>query len=196
MGLNTHFGQEDEPAWEIDFAKAGDSAGIEEVRRQAWIETYPDPTVGLTLEDINSLPFGSQEKLVKWEQSIEGQGEGKRIWVARENEKVVGFAVAERAPEKHELNAIYVLPTHHGRGIGKALMQSALAWLGNDRDAVVWVFSHNKDAIGFYRKNQFEESGETSSLDINGKPIPDLEMIRKGQGFTETKSEGTPPAIF
>ena len=65
MGLNTHFGQEDEPAWEIDFAKAGDSAGIEEVRRQAWIETYPDPTVGLTLEDINSLPFGSQEKLVK-----------------------------------------------------------------------------------------------------------------------------------
>jgi len=196
MSLDSNGGREEEPGWKIDLAKAGDGPGIEEVRKQAWMATYPDPAVDLTLDDIKSLPFGSPEKLVKWEQSIEGQGEEKCIWVAREEEQIVGFSVAERMDEKHEVCAIYVLPAHHGLGIGKTLMQSSLAWLGNERDIIVWVFSHNKDAIKFYRKFGFQESGRTSALDVNGKAIPDLEMLKKAEGSGGTASAGSPPEIF
>ena len=99
----------------------------------------------------------------------------------REHQKVIGYAVAERTPEKHELRAIYVLSSHHGKNVGKALMDAALEWLGPERDVLVWVFSHNARAINFYKKHGFTETGKQSTLNVNGKDIPDLEMIRKHQ---------------
>ena len=97
MGINSYTSSEEEPKWEIGVARSGDGAGIEEVRRLAWIETYPDPGVGLTLDDINSVPFGSHEKLARWEQSIESQGEEKHIWIAREDQRIVVAHVRQAA---------------------------------------------------------------------------------------------------
>ena len=166
---------------EVELAMAGDGQEIAAVQKQGWLATYPDPSIGLTREDIEAVKIDAPEKLVKWEKAIEDQGEGKRIWVAREGGKIIGYSVAEKTPEVHELRAIYVLPEHHGKNVGKILMDAALEWLGNERDVVVWVFTHNKRAIAFYRKCGFQESGKTSSWAVNSKPIPDLEMIRKAQ---------------
>ena len=181
MGTETNREIEPECTWQIDRARPGDGRGIEQVRKEAWIATYPDPGVGLTLEDIMTVQFDSPEKLAKWDTKIEGQGNDNRIWVVRENETIIGFAVAQKTEAKHELNAIYISPSHHRKGIGQALMHAVLEWLGDDRDIVVWVFSHNAGAISFYRKNLFQETGKTSLLPINGKDIPDLEMIRTGK---------------
>lgn len=179
MPLEHEYGKEHEPLWRIEFAEPGDSAGITAVQREAWLAMYPDSTIGLTREDIEAVGLGSPERLQKWERRIEEQGEGKRIWRAREGSEIIGFSVAGKTPERHELQAIYVLPAHHGKKVGKALMDTAIAWLGNDRDVCVWVFTHNKKAIEFYGKYGFRKSGKNSSLAINGKAIPDLEMVRK-----------------
>ncbi len=166
---------------ETGFAKPGDSKGIAAVQKAGWLATYPDPVIGLTREDIETKTFDSEEQLQKWELAIEEQNDNsKRIWVARQDKKIIGYSVATKEGATNELKAIYVLPEYHGQSIGKPLMELALEWLG-DKDVSVWVFTHNKRAIGFYRKHGFVESGKTSTWAINGKEIPDLEMIRKAR---------------
>lgn len=188
MGLDTAGGQEEEPQLEIGFAKAGDGAGIAAVQKQGWLTAYPDPSIGLTREDIETIPFGSSEQLAKWEKRIEDQGEGRRIWVAREEGKIIGFSVAAKTPDVHELQAIYVLPTYHGKNVGKALMDASMTWLGNECEVVVWLFTHNKRAAAFYRKYGFSESGKEATLEVNGKQIPDFEMVKKMEKPVDTNS--------
>ncbi len=172
--------RETEPQWTIEPARPGDSAGIVAVQKEAWLATYPDEKVGLTRQDIESVKLDTPEKLQSYERSIEEQGEGKQMWVAREDDEIIGYCIAEKTDKVHEVRAIYVHPDHQGKKVGKALMNTALEWLGPERDVCVWVFSHNKNAIEFYRSRGFvETTGEPSFLMVNGKPIPDLEMVKK-----------------
>jgi len=170
---------ENEPNWEIGFAKPGDGAGIAEVQKTGWLATYPDPSIGFTKEDIDSLQLESPERIAKWESGIENQNEGKGIWVVRGEDKIIGYAVGEKTPEKQELKALYALPRYRGKKVGKALMDNTLVWFDPTRDIVVWVFSHNNTAINFYNRYDFEKSGNIDAPEINGKNIPILEMIRK-----------------
>jgi ribosomal protein S18 acetylase RimI-like enzyme len=53
-----------------------------------------------------------------------------------------------------EIYAIYILPQHHRRGIGRALIQ---AWTANMRQAgfnsaLVWALADNMPAINFYQR--------------------------------------------
>ena len=170
--------RETDPHWKVEPAQPGDSAEIADVQRAGWVATYPDPAVGLSKEEIASIDFATPEKLAMWEESIEQQDDRKRIWVVRDNGKLIGYTVAEKRPDGHELCAIYVLPAYHGQGVGKILMNEASAWLGNESNISVWVFSHNTSAIQFYQKCGFAASGKTASLKVNGKDIPDLEMVK------------------
>lgn len=163
---------------EVADAKPGDSQGIASVQKSGWLATYPSVDVGLTREDIEANDFDSPKKLQQWEAKICNRGETKRIWVARRHVKIIGFSVACKGNEKNELEAIYVLPEYHGRGVGGALMNKALSWLGTKMDIAVWLFSHNEKAINFYRKYHFRKSGKISTWPVNGKEIPELEMIK------------------
>ena len=60
-----------------------------------------------------------------------------------------------------ELQKLYVALAHHGRGVANELMRQALASLGRDRLAVVWlsVYSENPRAIAFYKKWGFHIVG-------------------------------------
>jgi ribosomal protein S18 acetylase RimI-like enzyme len=65
-----------------------------------------------------------------------------------------------------ELQRFYVAPAHHGRGVADALMRQALASLGRDRLAAVWlsVYSENSRAIAFYKKWGFHVVGTQEVL--------------------------------
>ncbi len=58
-----------------------------------------------------------------------------------------------------EIATFYVQPRHQGRGIGKALLQSALA----QTDAPPWLTTNaeNTPAIAFYKANGFTIVGQT-----------------------------------
>ena len=85
-------------------------------------------------------------------------GDRRGAWVAEAAGFVRGFAVAGPARDDDlptrtgEVYAIYLEPAWFGRGIGRPLMERALAHLrsaGFDRCAV-WVFAENARARRFY----------------------------------------------
>lgn len=80
----------------------------------------------------------------------------------------VGFMLCDGA----HLEALFVDPTCHGRGIGRALVKHALA---GQPDLSVDVNAQNHQAAGFYHRLGFVEIGR-SPLDSAGRPYPIIHL--------------------
>ena len=70
-------------------------------------------------------------------------------WVAEVDGDVMGFIALMGS----EVGAIFLQPSHHGKGIGKALMDKAQSLHGN---LEVEVFKENTIGRNFYSKYGFE----------------------------------------
>ncbi|PLP61250.1 GNAT family N-acetyltransferase [Mesorhizobium loti] len=81
---------------------------------------------------------------------------------------LLGFAGLDGA----NLEMLFVDPTHHGRGIGKLLIDHAVA-------LKVDVNEQNPGALAFYLKCGFTQVGR-SELDGSGKPFPLLHLAQLG----------------
>ncbi|UFS67404.1 acetyltransferase [Paracoccus denitrificans] len=66
------------------------------------------------------------------------------------------------------LEALFIDPDHHGRGMGAALIRAALA---DHPDLTTDVNEQNPKALGFYERIGFERTGR-SSCDGQGRPYP------------------------
>lgn len=66
---------------------------------------------------------------------------------------------------------LYVLASHHGSGVGAALLQQVL---DASRPASLWVADPNPRAQAFYRKNGFERDG---SVKVEGG-VREVRMVR------------------
>ncbi|WP_338864703.1 GNAT family N-acetyltransferase [Myxococcus stipitatus] len=76
------------------------------------------------------------------------------------------------ADDKVEM--LFVDPAQHGQGIGRALLEDAVA-----RGArAVDVNEQNPRAVGFYLRMGFVQQGR-SELDASGKPFPILHLVKK-----------------
>jgi len=92
------------------------------------------------------------------------------LWLAFAEEEPVGYANAgpcrlphpEVQPRHGELYRLYVSQDQHGRGVGRHLMEIALAWLTRDYPGPLWlgVWSGNLRAQAFYAHYGFEKAGE------------------------------------
>jgi ribosomal protein S18 acetylase RimI-like enzyme len=85
-------------------------------------------------------------------------------------------------PETGEVLAIYVDPHHHGRGAGRALMDTAVAALRERGVAEVrlWVLEENTPARRFYERYGFAADGERHFFQVqppDGAPV-DLPEVR------------------
>lgn len=94
----------------------------------------------------------------------------RQTWVAEETGVLVGYAVAGEADLPHpavdaaagQLHRLYVIPTHHRVGLGRQLMETALAWLqehGRTR-VFIGVWEGNARARAFYARYGFHPVGE------------------------------------
>ena len=65
----------------------------------------------------------------------------KRVWVAEAGANVVGFVAVELHPETSmgEIHMLAVDPDYQGGGLGTALTEFALAWMGDAGMAVAMV---------------------------------------------------------
>jgi putative acetyltransferase len=75
-----------------------------------------------------------------------------------------------------KIDALFVHPSCHGLGIGRALVAHGASLTG---DLSVDVNEQNAGACAFYQKLGFRQIGR-SPLDDSGKPFPILHLERRG----------------
>ena len=88
------------------------------------------------------------------------------IYVAEEDEKIVGFITGEILPKKEwytvqlgTINNLYVLEDYRHKGIGKQLMQTMINGFKEKgiETFELYAFSNNVDALKFYEKLGFKK---------------------------------------
>ncbi len=95
------------------------------------------------------------------------------IWLAFEGQQLVGVSTCQISGENGyqgwgEIISLYLRPTFWRQGIGRQLMQKALAslWELECRDVYLWVLVDNNRARGFYEKMGFQPSSDIRACRI------------------------------
>jgi ribosomal protein S18 acetylase RimI-like enzyme len=163
-----------------------DVYGIREVQKVTWLKTYPNREEGITVEDIKEKfkideTSEGKKKIEEKKKKYEDRNSG--IWVAEDKGKIIGFCMAIRETKHNRIEAIYVLPAYQGKGLGTQLIERAFSWLGEKKNIMINVARYNKQAIGFYKKFGFVETGRAGALDSaarlpSGKFIPEIELVK------------------
>lgn len=169
----------------INQASSNEAREITEVFYQTWLATYPDDIIGVTEDDIRHFykdPL-TDEGVKKMADNIATMPANKKLWVAKEGDKIVGVCRVTKSKDGNKLNALYVLPAYQGRGIGKKLCQQAFQFLGSDQDIFLGVAIYNDQALGFYKKLGFVDTGRRFSEERfrmkSGALIQEMEMVLK-----------------
>jgi ribosomal protein S18 acetylase RimI-like enzyme len=128
-----------------------------------------------SLEENRSIPY--------FERSMDTS----KIMVAKQQGKIVGYVQygsvlipeANASPEDREIGRLYVDTDLQGRGIGRQLMDLALAdpEVTAAPNVFLQVWDQNHGAIALYESYGFETSGVTQ-FELAGKPAQDLIMVR------------------
>jgi len=134
-------------------ADVSDARSIAEVTLAAWRAAYrgilPD-------ELLNLLRIEPRE--IAWSELLGGEGGAPPVWVAESGGTVQGFVSCGPARDEDvplpasEVYALYVRPESWRRGIGRALLETALDHCletGATTD-VLWVLEANARARDFY----------------------------------------------
>ena len=95
---------------------------------------------------------------------------GSETWVAEEDAAPLGFI----GLLDDFIGGLFVAPEAQGRGVGRALVEHALATRGR---LALEVYEANPRARGFYARLGFVETGRREE-DDRGKPFPLIRMER------------------
>ena len=175
---------------QIRISVPDDVCQIREVQRITWLCTYPNDKYMISKKDIAEVfqadltPIG-KEKMEERKKRYENLN--TCIWVAENDHKIIGFCAAQKEINKNRIGAIYLIPDYQGKGVGKLLIKQALAWLGKEKNIYVNVVQYNTQAINFYKKVGFVETGKNGTFDTvatlpNGKKLPEIELVIKIAG--------------
>lgn len=82
-------------------------------------------------------------------------GLGHVFWIARHEHQDSGFVSAFKAGDTTWIKKLYILPGKQGRGLGRALMDTAAAHFAPSRALSLNVNNGNSRAIAFYKHAGF-----------------------------------------
>lgn len=174
MNLNIH----------IRHAKPSDARANLGVFFRSWFATYPNKEFGITEDDIKEIfrERLTDEGVQKREKTIAELPSNQVHLVAEVDSEIVGLVLLTKYEEYDQLQAIYVDPEHQGKGVGTSLFNEISQCI--DKDLIVHVATYNKNAIRFYEKLGFKDTGkrfteERHRMPISGKIIPEMEMVLK-----------------
>jgi len=166
--------------------KIEDVKQIQDVFYFTWLATYPDEEIGITREDVEERYKNrfSEKAIEKRKNDISNKNKNRLFLVAKDEKKVVGVCRLLNDKNFNDLEAIYVLPEYQGRGIGRMFWEEAKKFWNLENDIIVRVATYNKNAIEFYIKLGFVDTGkrfaeEHFKMPITGISIPEMELIIK-----------------
>lgn len=152
----------------IRSARPHDAEAIAALGRSTFIETFIDgfgiPYPPADLERYLDASFAvatTRERLLDTAEAW---------WIAERDGEVLGFANAgpntlphpEGRPTHAELRRLYITKRAQGTGLGRRLLETALAWMSAHTDGPLWigVWSGNLKAQKLYAAYGFEKAGE------------------------------------
>ncbi len=153
-----------------------DIPGIIASLKYGWLSAYINDSIGVTKEKIDELFSDTKERTARWQTRIEAKDP---IFVAKEQNLVLGVVAPTVVKEKHRVGALYVHPDAQGKGVGKALLEKVLE-LYKEHPVYLDVVTYNQKAKGFYKHMGFTYTGETRDITIDRVDIslPNEEMVR------------------
>jgi GNAT superfamily N-acetyltransferase len=157
----------DEP---VRQAKASDAAAVCVVRHRAWKATY----TGLMPQPVlDAMDLGAT--YAAWWPALRMPVSRRHsALVAGQPGTVVGFAVTSPTRDRDldpavtgDLNLLYIDPTAKGLGIGKRLLQAAIATLHDNgfTDLRLWTVQGNSHARSFYERNGWWHDGAAKTVE-------------------------------
>jgi diamine N-acetyltransferase len=139
---------------EIEPIGTGDLPRVQALAQVIWPEAYAGilqaERIGPMLDEIYSL--GELEADIT--------ARGHRYWIATVNGSDAGFASAYRESNRVWIKKLYVLSQIRGLGLGKRLIEAAVAAFPGAASVGLYVNNGNAPAIGFYRSRGFVVEGE------------------------------------
>lgn len=103
--------------------------------------------------------------LVTYEDNVDYLTRRGKGWVAEENGRIAGFAIADL--QGHSIWALFVHPDDERKGIGHALHTIMLNWYFSQTSENVWLSTApGTRAEGFYRKAGWQMTGLTKSGEV------------------------------
>lgn len=110
------------------------------------------------------------------------------VLVAKQDDKIVGYVQygtvkipeVEASEDDRELGRLYIETDLQGQGLGRQLMNAALAdpEMVQAPNIYLQVWEENHGAIALYEKYGFTQCGITE-FELAGKPAKDLVMVRR-----------------
>jgi ribosomal protein S18 acetylase RimI-like enzyme len=167
----------------ITDATPADARDITNVFYKAWLATYPNKELGITVEDIEDSykDSFSDENVQKAQERIANLPPNRRQLVAKDGDRVVGVVNIIRHDDHNQLRTIYVLPEYHRQGIGTMLWNEAKKFGDPTKETRVQVATCNEQAINFYKKHSFVDTGRRFSDERwrmkSGAIIPEMELV-------------------
>jgi ribosomal protein S18 acetylase RimI-like enzyme len=166
--------------FQIVEAQLSDAHVFTEIQARTWLDSYPNDEAGISREDVAA-------KIQEWEQEgdsriiSEMQKPGSRAWVVKKNDEVIGFVAALKDEDERSIEALHILPEYQRKGLGSALLATALEWLGTDEKITIEVVTYNTDAQRLYEKFGFKNSGKSAGCIIlpSGMGIEKIIMVNK-----------------
>lgn len=141
-----------------------DASSLAAISMEVWIGTYLRRGVNAFFADYALSEFTSQ----RFEAILASVTD--HLIVSENEDGIDGFIRISfdipapcSSEAQTEIKTLYVQPRHHGKGIGKRLLQAALAICAAKDIEAVWlsVNSENDAALEFYRANGFSTVGQT-----------------------------------
>jgi len=154
----------------IRAASARDAPGIGRVHVETWQSAYR-----AILPEDYLASLSPAERARQWGDMLAHQDEVRFVLIAHDQgDEPIGFVATgpERSGHsmyRHEVYALYVLPSNQRRGVGRALMRAVASRLavGDPRSMLLWVLETNAPARRFYHALGGTVVGK-QSIDIGG----------------------------
>lgn len=135
----------------------------------AFAKSYQEQVIRLITEVLKDQKVISKdvdaiddEDLFRIAEIYAGRG---RFWVAVEDDTVIGtVAIREIDKNTAKLHRMFVLTQYHGKGVGPALLQHAIAFAKQQGYKEIILNTHHlmHRAHRFYEKNGFKRIGDTT----------------------------------
>ena len=158
---------------------AADAPALAGVHHRCWTETYTGQVDGSFWDG-----FTAASLVPLWERISAGDSPLRSSALAEAGGELVGLAMAgPSSVQEHsafppvrerQLFMLYVLASHHGTGVGQALLEA----VAGEGPAQLWVAAENPRAQAFYRRNGFRPDGAQVAGSPTAHHIPVLRMVR------------------